>query len=453
MRPNVGVAMSTLWITYADMVTEEKYEYICYFHDKKSPYSNYEIQGEKFAERCYENLFGSKEIVMNIINLFEDNPRMGMVGPPTVYHGDYFAVVQGSWPGNYKNTVYLAQKLGIKVNICLDKVPVAPYGDMFWFRAKALKKVIGYGFNYSDFDIEYKKDFTILHAIERLYGYAVQDSGYYYAEVINSDYARSELINLRYVLNNYFEIMLNRGFYPYNFEFTKEILKTIGSNEFQPNPKPLCDYKAMFMDTKLIGFDLYVTVKNISHSIWKKNQIRLALFSNGEATNIRGFLPDYELVPDEEAIISISLEENENLLSTQLEIQMVHEGLCFFGRKKRIGEYSLQRYDAEFVGCKAPDQVQVGESYQISVTMRNTGADTWREEDQIRLCIRRDGMDHGYRIKLNNGCEVAPGCEYQFLFDNFLLEDERSTILEFQMVKEGVGFFGESDTAFIVSKN
>lgn len=140
IRPNVGVAMSTLWVTYADVVTSGEYEYICYFHDKKSPYLDYTMHGDSFATRCYDNLFGTKEIVKNIINIFEDNKRLGMLGVPVVYHGQYFGVHVLTWPVNYENTVKLAKKLKLNVPIKQDVIPVAPYGDMFWFRADALKK-------------------------------------------------------------------------------------------------------------------------------------------------------------------------------------------------------------------------------------------------------------------------------------------------------------------------
>lgn len=223
-RKNVGVAMSTLWITYADVVTKGEYEYICYFHDKKSPYSQFGIHGEQFATRCYENLFGTPEIVKNIINLFEDNPRMGMLGAPMPYHGEYYMVAHRTWKGNYPLTVELAEKLDLHVNINENIVPVAPYGDMFWFRADALKKAIGYGFTYDDFDIEYKADFTILHAIERIYSFAVQDSGYYYADVMNTDEARSDLVNYQYMLYELGNIMLRNGEYPATFAWTKHIV-------------------------------------------------------------------------------------------------------------------------------------------------------------------------------------------------------------------------------------
>jgi rhamnosyltransferase len=224
VRPNVGVAMSTLWITYADIVTEGDYDYICYFHDKKSPYHQFRVQGEQFAERSYQNLFGTKEVVKNIINLFEDNPRLGVLGAPMVYHGEYFMAATRGQIINHKNMVDLAKKLDLHVNIDFNKTPVSPYGDMFWFRPAALKKGIGHGFTYDDFKIKYALDGTMFHAIERCYGFIAQDAGYYYGEVINSDDARSDLINYRYMLEQLCTIFLRRGIYFGNYEQARQLL-------------------------------------------------------------------------------------------------------------------------------------------------------------------------------------------------------------------------------------
>jgi rhamnosyltransferase len=217
IKPNIGLAISTLWITYSDIVLSDKYEYICYFHDKKSPYSYYSSQGELFATRLFENLIGTKEIIKNIINLFEDNSKLGMLGIPIVYHDQYFLSAANTWNINYQNTVDLSIKLGINVNIDPDIVPVAPYGDMFWFRSKALKKVIGTNFTYEDFKNAIIRDGTILHAIERLYGFAVQDSGYYYAEVLNSENAKTDLLNYKYIVNVFCKNIINKEYFSSNF--------------------------------------------------------------------------------------------------------------------------------------------------------------------------------------------------------------------------------------------
>lgn len=63
------------------------------------------------------------------------------MGPPMVYNGDYFFVSWRNWNINYNNTVKLAELLDLHVNIDPGIMPVAPYGDMMWFRASALKKL------------------------------------------------------------------------------------------------------------------------------------------------------------------------------------------------------------------------------------------------------------------------------------------------------------------------
>lgn len=223
-RRNLGVAMSTLWVTYADVVLGGEYEYICYFHDKKSPYSEFLMQGERFAARCYENLFGSPEVVRNIINLFEENPRMGMAGPPMVYHGEYFTAAQRGWAGNYENTKKLAEKLDVKVNIDPKINPVSAYGDMFWFRASALKKAIGHRLTFEDFNVKYSQDFTFMHAIERIYGFLVQDAGYYYADVINTDEARSDLMNYQTMLYSITGLMIEDKQWPATYLWMKQVI-------------------------------------------------------------------------------------------------------------------------------------------------------------------------------------------------------------------------------------
>ena len=265
-RPNVGVAMSTLWVTYADLITEEKYEYICYFHDKKSSYFEFSVVGEQFGIRCFENLFGSEQIVKNIINLFEENKRLGVLGSPMVYHNNYFLSSPRCWPLNYSNTVDLAKKLDLRVDINYYVPPVAPYGDMFWFRSSALKKAIGYGFTYDDFDIPYAPDGTFMHAIERIYGFAAQDSGYYYAEVINTDNARSDLVNFSYMIQQFGSVLLEKGYNPYNFN---EMMSAL----YADDPSKTHRLKIKHKIKKVVPPPLWKKMKDLYHKFGGKKWV------------------------------------------------------------------------------------------------------------------------------------------------------------------------------------
>lgn len=103
----------------------------------------------------------------------------------------------------------------------------------------------------------------------------------------------------------------------------------------------------------------------------------------------------------------------------------------------------LKNPNAEIVSVTTPSVVKEGELYEIEITVRNIGQEAWKEEDQVRLCIFQDGVDYGFRIKLPENIEVLPGDEYTFIQKDFYILDKNSTFLEYQMVQEGITYFGE----------
>ena len=72
---------------------------------------------------------------------------------------------------------------------------------MFWFRPKAMKLLFDKDWKYEDFPPEPNGiDGTLLHAIERIYSYIVQESGYYPAWVMSERNAGMEMCNLYYMI-------------------------------------------------------------------------------------------------------------------------------------------------------------------------------------------------------------------------------------------------------------
>lgn len=115
--------------------------------------------------------------------------------------------------------------MGIHFNGLESTTPVAPHGDMFWFRTAAMHKAMSNNFTYKDFDINYIPDGTILHATERLYSSIVYDSGYYYAETINTDTARADLVNYKYMISQVCVLLFDGFNVPYSFEEIKSIIQ------------------------------------------------------------------------------------------------------------------------------------------------------------------------------------------------------------------------------------
>lgn len=194
---NRGRDVSALLIMGRELV--DKYDYICFIHDKKVTQEKPGSVGEGFAYICYKNVLETKQYVQNILQLFEDNKRLGVICPPKPIHGPYIFGLLQTWEKNYINTVDLLERLDISVPIDKFKVPVAPHGSCFWFRTAAVAKLFKYEWKYEDFPEEpLPTDGTISHAIERCYAYVAQNAGYYTAMVMSDNYAKIEYTTLMY---------------------------------------------------------------------------------------------------------------------------------------------------------------------------------------------------------------------------------------------------------------
>lgn len=196
---NRGRDVSALLVGCSDV--PERYDLICFVHDKRSHSGEYGIIGESFLEHCCKNVLASKEYVQNVIGAFEKESRMGMLFAPPPCFGGYLQTISNEWSANKDVTEQLRARLGLTVPVDFSKEPVAPLGTMFWFRSDALKDLFAYGWKYSDFPEEPNElDGTILHAIERIYPFSAQQAGYYSVWCETEDYARRYMINLYHML-------------------------------------------------------------------------------------------------------------------------------------------------------------------------------------------------------------------------------------------------------------
>lgn len=192
---NRGRDVSALLVGVKDVIAN--YDLVCFIHDKKvtqlAPFS----KGAAFADKCFENLLVSPEYVCNIISLFEKEPRLGMVMPTPPNHAEYFPMYSYGWGPNFARTQRLLSEVGVSVPLDPDKEPIAPLGTMFWFRPQALAPLFAMDWQWQDFPPEPNgTDGSILHAIERAYGYVSQGSGFFCAWVFSDAFARVELTNL-----------------------------------------------------------------------------------------------------------------------------------------------------------------------------------------------------------------------------------------------------------------
>lgn len=236
---NRGRDVSALLVGAKKLVHD--YDYLCFTHDKKVKQLKNELTGESFSKKCFDNILASQAYIQNIIQLFENEPKLGMLFAPAPNIGEYYPTLgYFDWGDNYSNVKELYDKLGLTVNISEDKEPIAPLGTMFWFQSKALKGLFDKNWEYDDFPSEpNKNDGTLLHAIERIYPFCVQQEGYYVAWVMNDTYAQTEIINMYFMLK-----ALNKKVFAYfGADTHKNLLNKIDNeeNKGDGNRKQLVD--------------------------------------------------------------------------------------------------------------------------------------------------------------------------------------------------------------------
>ena len=193
---NHGRDTSALLITCRDVVLFGNYDLICRLHSKKSPQDGWS-KASMFKRHLFENLLASPAYVQNVLDMFADEPWVGIAMPPVVHIG--YPTLGHGWFLNRDRAVVLAREL--ELNVPLDhETPIATYGSMFWFRPESLKKLFEHSWRWSDFDEKQYGDGDLPHVLERLVTYCAQDAGYLSRCVMTPKQASKNYVKLEYKL-------------------------------------------------------------------------------------------------------------------------------------------------------------------------------------------------------------------------------------------------------------
>ncbi|KAF5053350.1 hypothetical protein DSECCO2_399370 [anaerobic digester metagenome] len=111
----------------------------------------------------------------------------------------------------------------------------------------------------------------------------------------------------------------------------------------------------------------------------------------------------------------------------------------------------LQAPSAEIIDIDAPASLAPGEKGTIKVSVKNTGAEAWSAQDDIRLCFWQDDVDSGQRAYLPAGEAVNPQETITLTYDGFVMPDTAAVQLEAQMLQEGITYFGDR-TPIIITR-
>lgn len=139
--------------------------------------------------------------------------------------------------------------------------------------------------------------------------------------------------------------------------------------------------------------------------------------------------------------------------------EMLQEGVAWFGDVSQNVQVTVQDvggipHDAEYVShVGPPTTMSPGEQAVVSITMRNTGTNTWTAAQNYRMGTSnpRGNVTWGFgRILMDGQSSVGPGQTYTFTRTIFAPTTSGTYNFQMEMLQEGVKWFGEPSQNVVV---
>jgi hypothetical protein len=158
----------------------DRYRYVCKIHGKKSilggrlPY-----YGTLWRRRCLFDLLAGPDIGQKIVDEFERDPKVGMIGPRVFRLPGAAVSLEGAWGKSRAQALELAAKMGVAP----ERFHLDYYGGtMFWVRPEALQPLRDLRLARRFIDDGAQVDGGLEHAVERLFSTAAVAGGYRLAD-------------------------------------------------------------------------------------------------------------------------------------------------------------------------------------------------------------------------------------------------------------------------------
>jgi len=167
--PNAGRDIGPLITEFGKDILAGSYDLVGHLHGKKSKILGPNSIGDAWRRYLWDNLLAGDGVWDTVHAEFSGDSKLGML-----FAEDRNIV---GWTKNRASAEALKARFGVTSE--LPAIPVFPIGTMFWFRPKALARVLESGLAWNDYPLEpLPYDGTILHAIERLLPTVCEQSGH-----------------------------------------------------------------------------------------------------------------------------------------------------------------------------------------------------------------------------------------------------------------------------------
>lgn len=206
------------------------------------------------------------------------------------------------------------------------------------------------------------------------------------------------------------------------------------------------------------SYDVTISMKNTGSTTWQKGNYKLRLMNPTESMIKLWGTSDIDLgsniAPNESVTFSFSLKAPETPGDYSLQYQMAN-GNAFFGEPSAKIPVTITdakvpppvkndvNYNSTYKYNNLPAEVTTGGTYDIVITMRNTGATGWNpSEDMLKITTSTiNDTKNPWPVQIVNlPQEVVPGGEYSFQFKLTAPPESGEYTLQAQMVHKDVPF-------------
>ena len=210
----------------------------------------------------------------------------------------------------------------------------------------------------------------------------------------------------------------------------------------------------------MVGGQTYtvsVTMKNTGTATWSETgQYQLGLRNPANPTlwGINRVPVKGSVAPDQLHTFTFDITAPSASGTHKLIWQMLQTGVEWFGSSSFILDIDVsppQPNSASFVAQSLPVNVVRGRQYKASVTMKNTGTQTWSEGAHYRLGSQNPQYNASWglgRVQLTES--VAPGQSHTFNFPITAPNALGTYHFQWQMVQDGVEWFGSKSTSLAI---
>lgn len=179
----------------------EQYSYLGFVHDVDNSAHYPTTVPESTVYGYLQNVANDGNYVKQIVNCFENNPRLGVLGTPFPIHHNGFNNYGNEWGEWFKDTCNLAQIMNLHCNLAENKKPFIITGA-FWCRTAALRPLWEMKWTQEQFHRNPASKISRMNEVlKRILPYVAQHEGYYSGVVMHVNYASMRITGQQYMMD------------------------------------------------------------------------------------------------------------------------------------------------------------------------------------------------------------------------------------------------------------